>query len=103
MVIAMLDILFPWQYHADGFIYLRSSFNAYYFICSWGDTIDPSFEARSNLHEWDDIKRSQELYHSMSFAYIQPSNLISHFKVEAFPGKNLSNNLMLTKRLQNKI
>ena len=55
MVIARLDILFPWQYHADSFIYLRSSFNAYYFICSWGDTIDPSFEARSNLHEWDDI------------------------------------------------
>ena len=55
MVIARLDILFPWQYHADSFIYLRSSFNAYYFICSWGDTTDPSFEARSNLHEWDDI------------------------------------------------
>ena len=103
MVIARLDILFPWQYHADSFIYLRSSFNAYYFICSWGDTIDPSFEARSNLHEWDDIITISRIVPLYEFAYIQPSNLISHFKVEALPGKNLSKNLMLTKRLQNKI
>ena len=74
MVIARLDILFPWQYHADGFIYLRSSFNAYYFICSWGDTIDPSFEARSNLHEWDDIitiSRIVPLYELRIYATIE--------------------------------
>ena len=35
-------------------------------------------------------KRSQELYNSMCFAFIQSSNLTSYFKVEALPGKNLS-------------
>ena len=45
-------------------------------------------------------KRSQELYNSMCFAYIQLSNLICYFKVEALPSKNLSKNLKLTKRLK---
>ena len=36
----------------------------------------------------------------MRFAYIQPSNLISYFKVEALPGKTLSKNLKFTKRLK---
>ena len=45
-------------------------------------------------------KRSQELYNSMCFAYIQPSNLISYFKVEALPGKTLSKKLKFTKRLK---
>ena len=45
-------------------------------------------------------KRSQELYNSMCFAYIQSSNLICYFKVEALPSKNLSKNLKLTKRLK---
>ena len=35
-------------------------------------------------------KRSQELYNSMCFAFIQSSNLTSYFKVEALSGKNLS-------------
>ena len=43
-------------------------------------------------------KRSQELYNSMCFAYIQSSNLICYFKVEALPSKNLSKKL--TKRLK---
>ena len=37
-------------------------------------------------------KRSQELYNSMCFAFIQSSNLTSYFKVEALSGKNLSKN-----------
>ena len=51
--------------HDDTFIYLRSSLNVRYFICSWGGTSDPSFEARSNLHEKFDIKtisRTVQLY-----------------------------------------
>lgn len=31
------------------FIHLRGSLNARSFIYNWGDAIDPSFEARSNL------------------------------------------------------
>ena len=45
-------------------------------------------------------KRSQELYNSMRFAYLQPSNLISYFKVEALLGKTLRKKLKFTKRLK---
>ena len=65
MVIAKLEIHFFLAIHDDTFIYLRSSLNVRYFICSWGDTSDPSFEARSNLHEKFDIKtisRTVQLY-----------------------------------------
>ena len=48
-------------------------------------------------------KRSQELYNSMCFAHIKPSNLIPYFKAEGLPGKNLRKNLKLTKRLQNNL
>ena len=48
-------------------------------------------------------KRSQELYNSMCFAHIKPSNLIPYFKAEGLPGKNLRKNLKLTKRPQNNL
>ena len=46
-------------------------------------------------------KRSQELYNSMCFAFIQSSNLTSYFKVEALSGKNLSKKFKAYKEYSN--
>ena len=103
MVIARLDIDFPWQYHVDDFIYLRSSFTASYFISARVAPVILLWKRDLICINKLISKRSQELYNSMCFAHIKPSNLIPYFKAEGLPGKNLRKNLKLTKRLQNNL